>query len=172
MRVKLCKIREYCDIDDALKAGERFLVSLYGETSIISLDELRFKKYNAITARQNLSTNFNLAALPPTTDAAKFHIFRIYNQIQEWLGYSPDPLEWGWKDANNELYLILMEQEVSPEFILKMIFCNCKTSCTKQCSCKKSSIFCSNLCGFCQGNSCDNIPELNPMNDIEPEEEM
>ncbi|CAG9764852.1 unnamed protein product [Ceutorhynchus assimilis] len=72
--------------DDIVKDGERFLVSLYGDTSTITLDELRFKKYNAITTRQNISTNFNLAALPPTKDAAKFHISRIYFQIQEWLG--------------------------------------------------------------------------------------
>lgn len=160
--------------DDIIKCGERFLVSLYGDTSKITLDELRFKKYNAITARQNISTNFNLAALPPTSDAAKYHISRIYFQIQEWLDYSSDPLEWGWKDANNELHPITMEQEVAPEFILKMIFCNCKTGCIKQCSCKKSSVFCSNLCGSCQGNSCENMPDIDSpySNDTESDEEI
>lgn len=145
---------------DVIKNGEQFLLHLYGKRkNIQTLDALRFLKYTNLTARQSLTRNFELATLPPTSDSAKYHCMRVYCQVQQWLQNSLNPLEWGWKSDCGELRPIAMDSEVAPDFILKMIFCNCKSGCKKICSCKKANIFCSNLCGNCNGNSCENVPE-------------
>lgn len=34
---------------------------------------------------------FQLAKLPPTSDAAKYHSFRVYHQVQAWLGMKRCP---------------------------------------------------------------------------------
>lgn len=149
---------------DALIAiGEEFLLILYGAAkSVKTLNELRFFKFYNNTARQTLNKNFELASLPPTSDAAAQHSLRVYHQVQEWLGntLSLSPTSWGWKKQGEFLAPVTMEKPIAPKFILKMIFCNCKTDCGKLCSCRKSGLNCSNLCGQCQGNSCSNVFQL------------
>lgn len=39
----------------------------------------------------------DLASLPPTKGSAKYHSFRVYHQVQEWLGNQLPPEMWGWK---------------------------------------------------------------------------
>ena len=41
--------------------------------------------------------------LPPTENAIKFYSFRVYLQIQQWLGVDMDETLWGWKKEKDVL---------------------------------------------------------------------
>ena len=41
--------------------------------------------------------------LPPTESAIKYHSFRVYLQMQQWLGVDLDETLWGWKKENDVL---------------------------------------------------------------------
>lgn len=145
---------EKCEL---VKAGETFLFSLYGRHRLAKdLGQLRYYKYKTLTSRQVLSKNFELATLPPTTDAAENHYYRTYLQIQFWLNNEKDATHWGWNKKTDMLVPKTMSKAVAPDFVLKMIYCNCKSGCNKLCTCLKSNMPCSSLCGNCNGISCDN----------------
>jgi hypothetical protein len=84
-------------------------------------------------------------------------------------GFFHDPVKWGWKNAGGQLTPIIMESNIVPSFILKMIYCNCQTNCQKNYCCKKANVLCSNLCGFRYGNFRENSPELSQEPDSDDE---
>ena len=58
--------------DEIQKAGETFLLKLYGAPNhCTSLDAYRYIAYKKAISRTSLSSSFQLAALPPTSAAAK-----------------------------------------------------------------------------------------------------
>ena len=60
--------------------GEKFILALYGAPeSCETLDMLRY------TQRVNKNSAFHIQQLPPTSAAAKYHVFRAYFAVQEWL---------------------------------------------------------------------------------------
>lgn len=68
------------EIEDA---GARFLVTLYGgDMDKESLEDIRYKLF----VKSSIKCKFNLASLPPTKDAARYHAFRTYHQVQKWYG--------------------------------------------------------------------------------------
>lgn len=78
--------------------GEKFLVKLYGGTiDIDNLEELRYRAFSTVVAKPKCE----LARLPPTRDAAKYHSFRTYLQVQTWMGNQGSsqkmPSAWGWR---------------------------------------------------------------------------
>ena len=75
--------------DAISSAGEKALVYLYGGKGNDTLDGLRKTKFCNKVAKS--STTVEVHSLPPTTDAAKYHSFRVYCQVQEWMGNSVDP---------------------------------------------------------------------------------
>jgi hypothetical protein len=94
------------------EAGEKILIELYGgERSSQTLNDLRYKLFTKAAVK----SSFNLARLPPTQDAAKLHSFRTYYQVQQWLGYKRNPLEWGWVATARGLYPKMMSREVAPQ---------------------------------------------------------
>ncbi|GBM20537.1 hypothetical protein AVEN_261669-1 [Araneus ventricosus] len=65
--------------EQVTEAGENVLVALYGgDPATQSLDELRYHSFVKAAAK----TKFNLARLPPTTDAAQLHAMRSYHQCK------------------------------------------------------------------------------------------
>ncbi|GBO35601.1 hypothetical protein AVEN_9321-1 [Araneus ventricosus] len=85
-------INPQATIEQVTEAGENVLVTLYGgDPATQNLDELRYHSFVKAAAK----TKFNLARLPPTTDAAQLHAMRSYHQAQTWLGNEKDPLKWG-----------------------------------------------------------------------------
>ncbi|CAG9818117.1 unnamed protein product [Phaedon cochleariae] len=67
------------DVDEQVlaKAGERLLIAVYGGgEDVRSLNELRFNCFTKSVSK----AKFNLATLPPTTEAAEQHIYRSYLQ--------------------------------------------------------------------------------------------
>lgn len=80
--------------------GEKYLIHFYGGANLTQiLDECRFIMYSRKVAKMSLKSKFEMVTLPPTSLAAKQHSFRVYYQIQVWLGNSSlDPREWGWRE--------------------------------------------------------------------------
>ncbi|XP_050315527.1 uncharacterized protein LOC126750071 [Anthonomus grandis grandis] len=102
----------------------------------------------------------NLARLPPTRNAARFHCLRTYQQVQKWLGNEKNPLDWGWIRSAQGLIPQLMTKPPAPQLLLNMISCTCKKGCTYNCGCRKAGLKCSAICNHCSGKSCENIPDL------------
>ncbi|GBM08416.1 hypothetical protein AVEN_108404-1 [Araneus ventricosus] len=152
-----------CDITSALfgqatteqvtEAGENVLVALCGgDPATKNLDELRYHSFVKAAAK----IKFNLARLPPTTDAAQLHAMRSYHQVQTWLGNEKDPLKWGWMHTQSGLFRKKSEKDPAPESLLQCISCTCKKGCTNVCGCRKAGLHCSLLCKHCIGQSCEN----------------
>lgn len=118
------------------------------------------------------TSSVQVHALPPTSAAASYHSMRAYLQVQEWTENvsNLNPLEWGWKQAENLLLPIQTHLQPAPEDLLKIIRCSCKSNCdSKRCTCRKHRLECSPGCGECQGKSCLNaqiIAEMDLIDDI------
>jgi len=78
--------------DAISSAGEKALVYLYGGKGNDILGGLRKTKFCNKVAKN--STTIEVHSLPPTTDAAKYHSFRVYCQVQGWIGNCVDPEKW------------------------------------------------------------------------------
>lgn len=97
-------------------------------------------------------------AMPPTSDALRFHLMRVHYQAMVWRNahYAtpelPSPLDMGWKHGDSGLQPILMSQNPIPESCLEMILCACKKQCTtRRCKCRKSGLLCTAMCA-CQSD--------------------
>ena len=70
---------------EVTSAGEAFLIMLYTPKNqkkhFDNLDEFRFFAYSQMVGRQKLSASFDLATLPPTSDAGRQHFYRVYHQV-------------------------------------------------------------------------------------------
>lgn len=105
--------------------------------------------------------------LPPTKAASRQHFYRVYYQVQEWIGNKLNPLEWGWISKNNTLVPNTGVLEVAPEFIMNLVFCNCdKSLCKTLCSCRQFGLKCTALCGHCCGMFCVNKQTDEDINDF------
>ena len=55
---------------------------------------------------------------PPTSDTARFHSYRVYFQVQAWLGEEMEPTEWDWDIQKTNYSSILkphkMDQATAP----------------------------------------------------------
>lgn len=137
-------------------AGFHCILTLYGAKTAKSLNELRYKRFVTLVSKDK---SVQLSSLPPTEDAAKQHIKRVYLQVQQWKNNSKiSPEHWGWQ-KENYLTPIKMTQPAAPNNILKIIFCSCKTGCGTACGCRKSGLHCSPACINCSGTDCDNAPQ-------------
>ena len=149
-------------------AGERLLVSIYGGNRDETLDHLRYSRF----ARKVATTKTAVLAssLPPTSCSAKYHSFRAYYQIRQWMDVGNDSSQatvtmvlkkWGWKLQNGQLVAITTDMPAAPDGLLRVVRCNCKTDCsTAKCSCRKHGLQFSACCGDCRGTSCTNGVDL------------
>ena len=108
-----------------------------------------------MSTKQQLKDNFEHACLALTKHAATFYLRKEFCQVQRWLNIDL-PTEWGWKYKEDFFMVTPMEIPPIPEFTLQIVACNSNKQCTKVCSCQKSNIFCTNMCGHC--------PSLNYVN--------
>ena len=146
--------------EDIASVGEKFLLKLYGGSSSESLDTHRYLQYIRSMQRNSLaSPTFKLECIPPTSGACKFHSYRAYLTVQQWLGNYHLPTQWGWQYQNGKLVPVFTDREVAPKQVLKMISCGCKKGCTNRCKCQKSGLKCSNMCKHCAGK-CQNGPDI------------
>lgn len=143
--------------DEILKRGEEAVILLYNGVQLEGLDLLRFRKF---TIKVMTSSKFvEVHTLPPTSDAAKYHVLRTFYQVKQWTGSvdSMDVQEWGWVVQGNLCLPIRSTKPPAPEELLKTIYCRCKTNCdTKRCNCRKHGLECNIACTECQGTNCCN----------------
>jgi len=67
-----------------------------------------------------------------------------------------NPTEWGRKQENDQLILIMTEKNAAPDELLKIIHCNCSEGCqSSRCSCRRYGLPCTAACGPCQAENCD-----------------
>ena len=130
------------------------------------LDDLRYKLYcrKVAASKKVLDTK----ALPPTSNAAKYHSFRVNCQVQEWKEVTCDPTLWGWTSKQGGLVAIQKapNAEAAPKELLSVIRCCCKGDCsTQRCTCRKHGIKCSVVCKTCNGISCINGQSVDIGND-------
>ena len=91
-----------CDADiqtnQIIAAGERAIVSLYNGQKNDSLDKLRCQRFKEKVVK--CSKEIQAQALPPTSNAAKYHSLRVFHQISEWMGKSLDATAYGWREKD------------------------------------------------------------------------
>ncbi|KAG1715034.1 hypothetical protein GQR58_000608 [Nymphon striatum] len=158
--------------DEVKRAGETFVLKLYGASNYESLDKYRHIAYKRAIGRCSLSSSFQLASLPPTSAAAKQHSYRTYHTVQEWMGITLPPTEWGWRSHDGTLAPVETDRPVAPDSLLNMVSCGCKPDgCSNMtCSCNKLGLFCTSMCSKCSGQTCNNTtPSLLDVDDEEIE---
>src|SRR6218665_1449198 len=96
-------------------AGETFILKLYRAKNCASLDEYRHIAYKRAIGRSSLSSTFQLASLPPTSAAAKQHSFRTYLAVQEWMGNTLPPTDWGWRSQEGTLEPLETDIAIAPD---------------------------------------------------------
>ena len=138
------------------------LMSLYGGKGG-TLDTLRYRKFRDRVLKS--VTSVQIQSMPPTSDAAKYHSFRVYYQVRQWMEMERDfdlkPEEWGWYYQHGKLLPVTMDSSPAPQSLLKVIRCQCKGDCdTKRCSCRNHGLGCSCVCSECRGTNCTNVSRL------------
>ena len=130
-----------------------------------NLNSLRYQKFC-----EKVATNAVFVepkSLPPTSSAAQYHCFRVYHQVQQWMGNQDmDPCDWGWQVIAGKLSPVMSDLKPAPQSLLKVIRCSCKSDCkTKMCTCRKLGLTCSNVCGGCNGINCTNVSQMDLLDD-------
>ena len=140
------------------KAGERLIsIILNIPLAVETLDDERLRLFHTMVVKN--SKVIECSSLPPTSSAAEQHSFRVYHQIQTWLGNELNPTEWGWKIIKGRHIPITTTLSAAPDDLLAIIHCGCKSVCTtKSCSCFKAGIDCGPGCANCVDN-CENKSE-------------
>lgn len=161
------------------KNGSQLTATIYKSKKIYnSLNQLRFELYQQAT---NKST-FKLEKLPPTEEAAAQHSYRVYYQLQTWLGNfdndqdNKKAKDWGWNENVGRLVpkYISDSSDLIPGKLLKSVSCTCESGCNNQrCGCRKHGLKCTNLCNTCTEN-CSNrdrevFVDLSDSEDIDEE---
>lgn len=105
--------------EEIKNAGERALIQVHSSSSdCASLDELRKKKLQGKVIKSLRSVD--VKDLPPTSDSAKYHSFRVYYQTQVWLGNRDvKPDDWEWKRDGKNLIPCTMDNSPAPDALLK-----------------------------------------------------
>ena len=149
------------DKDELNYAGEKILIYLYKPRSTAStLDQLRVESFKERVT--NSKQVVDGKQLPPTSDSAKYHFYRVYYQVQEWLGnLTLDLCDWGWK-TQGEIYVpVTLGKPVAPDELINIIHCGCKYDCsTQHCSCVKHGIKCGMGCSNCDELNCSNCESM------------
>ncbi|KAG1677542.1 hypothetical protein GQR58_013879 [Nymphon striatum] len=158
--------------EEVKRARETFVLKLYGASNYESLDKYRHIAYKRAIGRSSLSSSFQLASLPPTSAAAKQHSYRTYHTVQEWMGITLPPTEWGWRSHDGTLAPVETDRPVAPDSLLNMVSCGCKPDgCSNMtCSCNKLGLFCTSMRSKCSSQTCNNTtPSLLDVDDEEIE---
>ena len=149
--------------DRVVEAGLKIISMIYSKSSDNSLDALRYNIFSSLTDEKKVgvSRKTDFRRLPPTTAAAKFHILRVYHQVQEWLFVQLNPEIYGWKLVNGKHVPIYTDKPIAPEGLIRKVTCSCKSGCgSDRCGCYKLRIPCNNLCK-CTDDCMNNDQDLN-----------
>ena len=146
--------------EDIANVGAWFFLKLYGDVRSTSLDTLRYIFYTRSISRSSLSSVVKLESLPPTVAAAKFHPYRAYLAVNQWIGNNLWPNDWRWQYRDGSLVQLTTDRPVAPTRVLRIVSCGCKTGCQNTCGWRKAGVYCSPMCSHCNGQTCSNIHVL------------
>ena len=90
--------------EEIKEAGIKILCLIYDEkTTNFNLNDIRLKKFEQNVIKSLKSVN--VQKLPPPPSAAKYHSYRVYYQVQVWLGNETlKTTDWGWELINDNLF--------------------------------------------------------------------
>lgn len=169
-----------CDAshESVVAAGLQFLVLLYGGRKYDSLNSLRYARYMDLTASSTVP--LRPERLPPTENAARFHIYRVHFQVVQWktlMNTDLKPEDWGWNVIDGCLFPIATDLTAAPESMLKIIRCKCMTETRHPCSamnctCVKYGLSCVASCKHSKGCDCENAGFNNTLEDCEDTDEV
>ncbi|KAL7289522.1 hypothetical protein TKK_0016498 [Trichogramma kaykai] len=80
----------------------------------------------------------------------------LRSRIQAWQGNNLDPNEYGWTTEDDIIRPKYTSNQLIPDDVLRNITCRCEKGCGNLCGCRKHGLKCTNLCGFCHGENCEN----------------
>ncbi|KAL7294976.1 hypothetical protein TKK_0011686 [Trichogramma kaykai] len=145
--------------EEIAQAGIKIIRHLYGDKSEKGkLNKLRFNRFAKLSKKGPVK----LESLPPTEGSAVQHAYRVYLQVQQWLGNKKKATDWGWVMKDSTLVPLYTANPLYPDKLLHQISCSCKKGCkVKSCTCKKHGLFCSILCVSCNAETCSNIADQN-----------
>ena len=156
----------YASHDQIWRAGEMFVLMLYkAKKTCKSLDNCRYFSYMRMMKASQKKISYSvgsvqLETLPPTSAAMKYHAYRAYFAVQEWLGNSLQATDWGWELNDGTLTPIYTDRPAASDSVLRLVSCGCKKGCGKRCSCRKAGLDCSAMCSTCIGQICTNALPL------------
>ena len=135
------------------ESGKSIFLALYGSKNQNDFQFVMFKK---LSARQS----FQLHSLPATESAATQHHYRVYYQVQNWLGNHKNPLAWGWTLGKNGVKPVKVVGSLISNQSSESVPCKCKTDCkSAKCTCRKHGLNCSEICTNCFPN-CTNVKDI------------
>jgi len=140
-------------------AGLKATLALYGGRKNESIANLcaRIMSENFL----NSSVFVGPEKLPPTEGSLKYHSYRTYHQIMTWMREEMNGENWGWYIRDSKIFPGTMDHTYAPDKLLKVVHCSCKTGCTTlQCTCKRSGLSCTYICGTCKVDGCSNVDKL------------
>ncbi len=151
--------------DEIVAAGERAMILTYKGRKKDSLSDFRLKSYYAKITSYKVEIHPH--KLQPTSPSAMFHSFRVYHQVQEWMGNSLPLEEWGWRIQDSCLIPIHSDQNPAPQSLLELVHCSRKSGCsTMRCKCRRQRLDCSLACSERRG-VCGNMMAQNLDEDVE-----
>jgi len=141
--------------EDISKSAEKFICHLYGVPEAQTCDEARVKLFCRGRPQESL---------PPTSDAAQFHIMRSHYQASVWINaHTPCPIlpevtDMGWERKDGHLSPKLTSLPPIPKACSEIIACGCSKDClSKLCSCRKMHLPCIETCKcHVHGDECRN----------------
>ena len=143
------------EVIEAGHSGDLSMRIIFGGSSANTLGELRYREYKKKVLKGTKAVKAQV--LPPTSGSTKQYSLRTYHQCMTWKSVSLPPCDYGFKCINRKLRAIITEDDPALVELLKTISCHCATECIdRRCSCRKNGLKCSDLCGKCQGVTCQN----------------
>jgi len=95
-----CQILTRSDVlhDDIMSPGLKLMALLYGGKSTVSLNHMRYVMFMNCAATGSIQPRAE--RLPPTKNAARYHLYRVHLQVVQWktlMSTSLKAEDWGWK---------------------------------------------------------------------------
>lgn len=129
--------------ETTIHSAEKFICRVY-DTNDVSCNDARATLFSRCRGPE---------ALPPTSDAAQWHIRRAHYQALVWRQANktnpilPPIEEMGWDVINGHLEPKLMSVAAIPKSCSLMVTCRCKCGCnTSKCSCRSAGLLCTGGC--------------------------
>ena len=140
--------------EDVFNNLEKFVCFLYRNKKYSNIYDLRWFLYS--------NREGQAESLPLTKSALELHTMRAHYISMIWkcsfesVMCLPSIEDFGW-EKDNQGFISPLHCRIppAPESVINLIKCGCGTGCSRNCSCRKNRIACTELC-TCFQSSCNN----------------